>query len=111
MRQQFPQKGVFVRTGSCYRLPHRSRFAASPRRWELSVDHRAPRRERFRVEHRCPEGTTLLAQGSAYVFPFLTEYERQGRDGELVVVDAETEVVVVRWPLHPPVTATAATAS
>jgi hypothetical protein len=54
-----------------------------------------------RVEHRHEGGTDILATAPIQLAPIAAHLEAQGKDGELVVVDGETERVLIRWPLTP----------
>ncbi len=52
-----------------------------------------------RVEHRTAHGTTLLADDAVFLPPLAARLKAMGETGELVVVDRQTEAVIISWPL------------
>jgi hypothetical protein len=61
---------------------------------------------RYVVEHRTEDGASVIAIGTPQLAPIAAHLLAQGRGGDLVLIDADTETVVIRWPLapdpHPP---------
>ena len=63
----------------------------------------SPRRgAAYYVEHRSPTGTTRLADEIIFLPPVTAALEAAGATGEVVLVDAVTDQVVIRYPLRRP---------
>jgi hypothetical protein len=54
---------------------------------------------RYVVEHRTEDGSAVVAVGTPQLAPIAAHLSAQGQAGDLVVVDADSGTVLIRWRL------------